>query len=51
MFGWTKWINVWIVQPFLDADPADRPVLLFKWGLVIVALAVLGWVIRRSIGF
>jgi hypothetical protein len=50
MFGWTRWINVWIVQPLIDADPADWPGLLLKWGLVIAALAVLGWVIRRLIG-
>ena len=50
MFGWTKFINLWIVQPFMDADPADRPALVLKWGLVIAALGVLGWVIRRSIG-
>jgi hypothetical protein len=50
MFGWTKWIDAWIVRPLIDADPADRPALLLKWGLVIAAPAVLGFAIRHYTG-
>jgi hypothetical protein len=42
MFGW-MWnaVRSHLIEPFLDADPADRRALILKWVLVIGLIGVI----------